>query len=149
MEFLALLMSVLAADRVSKLIVTESMQLGESIKFFGDYFHWTFILNEGAAFGMLQGGRWIFIALALIIVVMGYYFRKDIVKQDWLTQCGVACFIAGTIGNLIDRALFGAVIDFIDLRVWPIFNVADMGVCLGVALLLWSILWQKQQEKHS
>ncbi|MDO4935670.1 MAG: signal peptidase II [Phascolarctobacterium sp.] len=149
MEFLALLMSVLAADRVSKLIVTESMQLGESIKFLGDYFHWTFILNEGAAFGMFQGARWIFITLALIIVAMGYYFRKDIVKQDWLTQCGVACFIAGTIGNLIDRALFGAVIDFIDLRVWPIFNVADMGVCLGVALLLWSILWQKQQEKHS
>ncbi len=149
MEFLALLMLVLAADRVSKLIVTEYMRLGESIEFLGEYFHWTYILNEGAAFGLLQGGRWIFIALALIIVVMGYYFRKDILQQDWLTQCGVACFIAGTIGNLIDRALFGAVIDFIDLRVWPIFNVADIGVCLGVALLLWSILWQNQQEKNS
>lgn len=139
-------MVVLAADRVTKLIITETFALGESVEV-AKYFHWTFIVNKGAAFGMLQGSRLLFIAFAVAVLAGIFYFRKDILQQDWLTQSGVACFAAGTVGNLIDRALFGGVIDFIDLRVWPIFNVADIAVCLGVAFLIWSIVWTEQLKK--
>lgn len=140
-------MVVLAADRVTKLIITETFALGESVEV-AKYFHWTFIMNDGAAFGILQGSRWLFVIFAVVVLAGIICFRKDILEQDWLTQSGVACFAAGTVGNLIDRALFGGVIDFIDFRVWPVFNVADIAVCLGVALLMWSIIWTEQLKKN-
>lgn len=149
MELLALFMAVLAMDRVSKLIITENFGVGESVPLLGNWFSCTFVMNKGAAFGMLEGQRWLFILLAVVVLVGIVYFRKDILKQDVLTQCGVGFFAAGTVGNMIDRFLFGAVIDFIDFKIWPVFNVADMAVCLGVALIFGSVLWTERLQKNS
>lgn len=149
MELLALFMVVLAADRVSKLIITENFGVGETVPLLGNWVNCTFIMNKGAAFGMLQGNRWLFISIAVLVLVAVVYFRKDILQQDYLTGCGVSCFAAGALGNLIDRSLFGAVIDFIDFKVWPVFNVADMAVCIGVVLMMWSILWTGKLQKNS
>lgn len=137
-------MVVLAADRVTKLLVTELFSLGESVPVAGNVLHWTFVMNRGAAFGMLEGSRWLFIAIAVMVLCAGFYFREDILRQDWLTQVGVACFGAGAMGNLIDRTLFGGVIDFIDFRIWPVFNVADIAVCFGVACIIGSVVWMKE-----
>lgn len=137
-------MVVLAADRVTKLLITELFSLGESVPVVGNVLHWTFVMNRGAAFGMLEGSRWLFIAIAVMVLCGGFYFREDILQQDWLTQVGVACFGAGAMGNLIDRTLFGGVIDFIDFRIWPVFNVADMAVCFGVACIIGSMIWKKE-----
>ena len=149
MELLALFMAVLAMDRVSKLIITENFGVGESVSLLGNWFSFTFVMNKGAAFGMLEGQRWLFILLAVAVLVGIVYFSTDILKQDVLTKCGVGFFAAGTAGNLIDRALFGAVIDFIDFKIWPVFNVADMAVCLGVALIFGSVLWTEWLQKNS
>lgn len=137
-------MVVLAADRVTKLLITELFSLGESVPVAGNVLHWTFVMNRGAAFGMLEGSRWLFIAIAVMVLCAGFYFREDILRQDWLTQVGVACFGAGAMGNLIDRTLFGGVIDFIDFRIWPVFNVADIAVCFGVACIIGSVVWMKE-----
>ncbi len=144
MEVLALAMVVLAADRFTKLLITEMFSLGESVPVAENVLHWTFVMNRGAAFGMLEGSRWLFITVAVAVLCAGFYFREDILKQDWLTQVGVACFGAGAMGNLIDRTLFGGVIDFIDFRIWPVFNVADMAVCFGVACILGSVVWRQE-----
>lgn len=137
-------MVVLAADRVTKLLITELFSLGESVPVVGNVLHWTFVMNRGAAFGMLEGSRWLFIVIAVMVLCAGFYFREDILRQDWLTQVGVACFGAGAMGNLIDRTLFGGVIDFIDFRIWPVFNVADIAVCFGVACIIGSVVWMKE-----
>jgi len=144
MELMTLAMVVLAADRVTKLLITELFSLGESVPVAGNVLHWTFVMNRGAAFGMLEGSRWLFIAIAVMVLCAGFYFREDILRQDWLTQVGVACFCAGAMGNLIDRTLFGGVIDFIDFRIWPVFNVADIAVCFGVACIIGSVVWMKE-----
>jgi len=144
MELLILAMVILAADRVTKLFVTELFVLGESLPVVEDVLHWTYVMNKGAAFGMLEGSRWLFIVIAVLTLCAVYYFREDILQRDIMTKVGITCFAAGALGNLIDRIFFGGVIDFIDFRIWPVFNVADMGVCFGVACVIWSVVWKKE-----
>ena len=124
---LALLVVLL--DQATKYYVVTHFALGESVPVINNVFHWTFILNRGAAFGMLGGSRWLFV-----------YMRREIVKSGVMACWGTALFAGGALGNLIDRTTRGVVIDFFDFRIWPIFNVADIAICVGVGLSIWSIL---------
>lgn len=140
MLFAIIAILVIIIDQFTKYLVVSHMALGESLPVIENIFHWTYILNEGAAFGMFVGARYIFIAIATCVIVGVYFFRKDIMELGPWAIYGTSLFCGGAIGNLIDRAKTGKVVDFFDFRVWPVFNVADIAICVGVGMLVWSIL---------
>lgn len=140
MNFLLIAAAVIIIDQFTKYIVVQNFFLGESIPVIPNVFHWTYILNPGAAFGMLEGSRWLFVLIAAAVIAGVWFFRREIRQEGLLIEAGSALFVGGAIGNLIDRILHGVVIDFFDLRIWPIFNVADIAICVGVGLILWKII---------
>lgn len=134
---------VIAADQASKAAIIAAFQLGEGIALTG-FFNLVFVFNRGAAFSFLAtaGGwqRWFFAALALgVSAYIVSLLRKH--AEQKLMCTALAMVMGGAIGNVIDRFIHGAVVDFLDVHVagwhWPAFNVADSAICIGVVLLLW------------
>ena len=98
----------------------------------------TYVENTGAAFGIMKDMRWFFILLTVVLLaILFYLFKKSYVKNLFM-RTGLLLIISGAIGNLIDRILFGYVVDFIDFYIidFPVFNVADCLICVGAAMLL-------------
>lgn len=133
-------LTVVILDQFSKYIVVENMALGESIPIIEEVFHLTYILNPGAAFGMFAHNRLFFIAIAVVVIGIIIWARKEILASPWEVKAGCGLFLGGAIGNLIDRARQGLVIDFFDFRIWPVFNIADIAICIGVGLIIWNLL---------
>lgn len=133
-------LAVVILDQFSKYIVVENMALGESIPIIEEVFHLTYILNPGAAFGMFAHNRLFFIAIAVIVIGIFIWARREILASPWEVKAGCGLFLGGAIGNLIDRARQGLVIDFFDFRIWPVFNIADIAICIGVGLIIWNLL---------
>ena len=140
MCFLLVALLVIIFDQLTKYYVVSNFYLGESVPVLENIFHWTYILNPGAAFGMFEGSRWFFVVIAIGVLVGIWYMKDEINEGGWMMQYGAALFGGGAIGNLIDRARSGLVIDFFDFRIWPVFNVADIAICVGVAMILWKVL---------
>jgi signal peptidase II len=140
MYFLLVALLVIIFDQLTKYYVVSNFYLGESVPVIENIFHWTYILNPGAAFGMFEGSRWFFVVIAIGVLVGIWYMKNEINEGGWMMQYGAALFGGGAIGNLIDRARSGLVIDFFDFRIWPVFNVADIAICVGVAMILWKVL---------
>lgn len=132
--------TVVIIDQFSKYIVVENMALGESIPIIENIFHLTYILNPGAAFGMFAHNRLFFIGIAVVVIGLIIWARKEILASPLEVKAGAGLFLGGAIGNLIDRARQGVVIDFFDFRIWPIFNIADIAICIGVGLIIWNLL---------
>lgn len=133
-------LAVVILDQFSKYIVVENMALGESIPVIEEVFHLTYILNPGAAFGMFAHNRLFFIAIAVVVIGIIIWARREILASPWEVKAGCGLFLGGAIGNLIDRARQGLVIDFFDFRIWPVFNIADIAICIGVGLIIWNLL---------
>ena len=140
MYFLLVALLVIIFDQLTKYYVVSNFYLGESVPVIENIFHWTYILNPGAAFGMFEGSRWFFVVIAIGVLVGIWYMKDEINECGWMMQYCAALFGGGAIGNLIDRARSGLVIDFFDFRIWPVFNVADIAICVGVAMILWKVL---------
>lgn len=136
MPVLCIALVTVLVDQGSKWLIRDVMMLHESIPVMPGIFHITYILNRGAAFGILENQRWLFLAIALILFLIYGMFRRKIPHHP-LVQLGTGMLLGGSLGNAIDRGLCGAVTDFFDFRVWPVFNIADIGIVLGVCLLLW------------
>lgn len=133
-------LAVVILDQFSKYIVVENMALGESTPIIEEVFHLTYILNPGAAFGMFAHNRLFFIAIAVVVIGIIIWARREILASPWEVKAGCGLFLGGAIGNLIDRARQGLVIDFFDFRIWPVFNIADIAICIGVGLIIWNLL---------
>lgn len=146
MPYFILALFWVALDQATKYYVASHFQVGESVPVIQNIFHWTYVLNPGAAFGIFEGQRWIFIIIALGVMFCLWYLREEIIAGGLWMKLGSALFGAGALGNVIDRARQGLVIDFFDFRIWPVFNVADIGICVGVAMIVWSILLQEREE---
>ena len=134
---------VLAAiDQAIKYAIRTNMDLKETIPVVENVFHITYIQNPGASFGVLQGqtALLIVVPVILIVAIIVYLYAKT--KGSHFTlPLSLALICAGGFGNLIDRIRFGAVVDFIDFRVFPIFNAADIFVCTGSGLLILYMLF--------
>jgi signal peptidase II len=138
LSFLALIL-----DQWSKQIVDGSMQLFQSIPIM-PYFNLTYVHNTGAAFSFLSqaGGwqRWFFAGLALTVSVIITVWLARLKKHETLLAVALSLVLGGAVGNLVDRLLYGYVIDFLDVYYqnwhWPAFNIADSAITLGVALML-------------
>lgn len=136
------------ADQAVKLGIVRTMQLGESIPVLQGIFHITYIENPGAAFGMFANQRWMFIIAGIIVVLAAGAMYRRLSGTGRLVRWGSALLLGGAVGNLIDRIRLGRVIDFLDFRVWPVFNIADIGICVGVACLIYALLYDGEKERE-
>ncbi len=132
---LALALSVFLADQGLKKLVEGSMRLGETIPVIPNVLHLTYIKNDGGAFGILggQSGLLLLGSTVAVAFVMWTLFRGSPTRA---TTLGCGLILGGAAGNLLDRLSTGLVTDYVDLRVWPVFNTADAAIVLGVAILL-------------
>lgn len=137
-------LAVVAADQATKLLVVTHMTLHESIEVVDGFFSLTYVRNTGAAFGLLAGSLesvrvpFFLLVAASAVVLLVLFLRAVPVHRRWIVvACG--CVVGGALGNMIDRVFYGEVIDFLDVYVgsyhWPAFNVADMAITSGVAIL--------------
>ncbi|MDT8901528.1 signal peptidase II [Anaeroselena agilis] len=141
MPIIILALAVIALDQVSKAYLQANMAPGASVPVIPGIFHITYVLNPGAAFGILEHQRWFFVAVALLLLAVIVYLYPRIPAGYGLLRLGVALQTGGAAGNAIDRLKTGYVVDFFDFRVWPVFNVADIAIVVGVALIVYSILF--------
>ncbi len=128
---------VVVLDQLAKYLIRTNMVLDTSIPLIDGIFHITYIHNSGAAFSIFQNKTGFLIAMQLIVIaaVLVYLIKKQ-KKEHWCLLLSLSLIGAGGIGNLIDRVTNGYVVDFLDFRFWPIFNVADISVCIGCGLLV-------------
>lgn len=134
---------IITFDYIIKLKVKSNMNVGESIKVIGDFFKITYIQNKGAAFGMLQDKQIVFLVIGFITIA--FLINLFLKTNDNITKTSISMVIGGAIGNIIDRLLYGYVVDMFDFSgVWSyIFNFADVCVVLGVGILALAIIRQK------
>ena len=135
------IISIVIVDQLTKYLVRRNFQLFESKPIFS-FLSLTYIQNTGIAFGMFQNEQYsnIFFIFVSIGIIFGMYiwYEKILYYGRNLAQTGVSLIYAGAIGNLIDRIIFGKVIDFIDLHFWPVFNIADSSITIGGIILFLS-----------
>jgi signal peptidase II len=129
--------AVTILDQVAKWFVQGHMELGESIPLISHVFHLTYIMNPGAAFGILEYQHTFFLGIVVILFAAYLIMRRRIPKNPVYFPIGIGMVLGGALGNAIDRVRYQGVVDFFDFRVWPIFNVADIAICVGMALILW------------
>jgi len=136
---------ILLVDRVSKFVVMAQMTEGQSIPLIPPLLYLTYVQNRGAAFGFFQGKVALLSAIAVLCLLFILTQWKLIRTKSAFVRWGVSIALAGAIGNLVDRLRWGAVIDFVDIRVF-VFNVADVAIVFGVALLFWEVLVHDRQR---
>ena len=144
------------ADQVSKTIVVKTMSLYESIPVIQNFFHFTYITNDGMAFGInFPFGYYIFTIVSVLLTLFLFWYLWSVRTHSIVIRLGISFIIAGAIGNLIDRIFLGAVIDFLDFMIgnfhWYVFNLADSYVTVGMVLVLVDsiILEKKRESAHS
>ena len=147
-EFIIILL--IAIDQISKLLVLNYLKEIGSLPIIQNVFHFTYVENRGAAFGMFQNNQILFIIVALIASIYGLYYLHT-KKVDTVGKIGILLIISGALGNLIDRVRLGFVVDYFDFRIiWNyVFNIADIFVVLGTILLCIYILnYSKRKTKN-
>ena len=137
---------LLGLDQFTKAWVSAAMLPGQSIPLVSSILHLTYVQNTGAAFGLFKNQQPVFIGFSLLVIGWILWEICTRVQMGWRLRWANALVLAGAIGNLIDRLCLGYVVDFIDFRVWPVFNVADSAITIGVSCLL--IEWWLEQSRH-
>ncbi|HPG59920.1 MAG TPA: signal peptidase II [Candidatus Wallbacteria bacterium] len=136
----------LALDQLTKYAVIKTMILGQSIPVINEVLHFTYVHNYGAAFGLFQKKWYLFIAVASISIMVIVYYSKFLAPNNLWVQTALALLLAGALGNLIDRLKYRYVVDFIDVRFWPVFNIADIVINVGVGMLIVEMFWESHEE---
>lgn len=143
---------LILVDQLTKYMIVKSMEIGESISIIGDILKITSHRNYGAAWGMLQNQMMFFYIITVIVLIALCYFYYKEAADNLLMQSGLMLIFAGAIGNFIDRLFRGNVVDFIDTKIinydFPIFNVADSCLTIGVFILLYELLFNQKEEKQ-
>ena len=137
--------AILVLDRVTKFLVSNELNLNSSIPLIKGIFYISLVHNRGAAFGFLKNQLPLFIATSLIAIILIWRALKSN-KYSKTYTIALSLILAGALGNLVDRLLYGYVIDFLDFRVWPVFNVADSAITIGAIILGWSIIFSKDRK---
>ena len=132
---------VLVLDRISKFFIIKYIPLNSSIDF--SFFSFSHVLNTGTVFGLLKNSSWFFIIFAA--AVSAFLILKYRKFSESL-QPILGLILGGALGNLLDRLLYGAVVDFIDFHFWPAFNIADSAVTIAVILLLYREYFGKKRN---
>lgn len=131
---------VLVVDQLAKLLILSRLRPGETYPLVPRLFHLTLVQNQGIAFGLFHdSGTLLFLVITLSLAVLVFIgFRTPPSRPR--THVGLGLILGGALGNWVDRVRAGAVIDFLDFHIWPVFNLADTAISLGVALLFWEFV---------
>lgn len=134
---------VTVLDQISKYYAKEYLRPIGYFPIIQDVFHLTYVENRGAAFGMFQGQRWIFIVLTVAIAAAIAYYLVKIPGKSIFLKTALSLVLGGAIGNLIDRIRFGYVVDMFDFTLinYPVFNIADSSLVIGSILLGYYLLF--------
>lgn len=154
MLWIILLVLIIFADQLSKWLVVALLQGKESVYVIPGVLRFTYVENDGAAFGMLDDHRWVFLVLSTVMIIaLIFYIVKYKPSSKWV-MTSLILIVGGGIGNMIDRVLLGYVIDFIDFCAFPnlwrwVFNIADSAVCVGTFMLsVWLIIDTVKEYKR-
>lgn len=145
-------LALVAADQIIKYMAVIKLMPVKNIDVIENFFSLTYVENRGAAFGFLQGAKWLFIILTIIICVLCavYYVRLKRENKYKLTRAAIVLICSGAIGNLIDRLFRGYVVDMFNFYIfgfdYPVFNFADICVCIGALLLLSGTLFFDKEK---
>jgi|TARA_B100001996_G_scaffold376755_1_gene358419 signal peptidase II len=141
MSLYGLIVVIVALDQWSKLAIKNSFKLYQSKPIIQDFFHLTYVTNEGMAFGLsFPGGKHILLVMTILLTgfIVGFLWKEK--NGHPFVKYGLALILSGALGNLIDRLVYGKVVDFMDVMIgdfhWYIFNIADSSVTIGMALFI-------------
>ena len=165
---IAIIFSILLLDQISKQLARIFLQPVHSVSVIGDFFRLTYIENPGIAFGLRIGNKITFTILSIIAVTIIFYYLLSL-RNHKMLRLAFASILGGAFGNLIDRFLFGRVVDFLDFEFfdinvpsfqllfmkfsgyqmdrWPVFNVADIAVTVGMALIVLNAILDLRPKK--
>ncbi len=137
---LLIVAATIIIDQLTKFLVVQYMTIGQSISIIDHFLYITSHRNEGAAWGILQGKMLFFYVVTLIVIgVVILWIRRLDVKKEKLLVIALSLILGGAIGNFIDRVMYQHVVDFINTYIFgydfPIFNIADSALCMGVFLM--------------
>lgn len=144
--------TIIALDQWTKALVRQNLPLGAAwvpngldwLQPYARIIHW---YNTGAAFGSFQGYGWVFTGLAFVVAGLIVYYYPKVEPEDGWMRVAMSMQLAGALGNVIDRLLLGGkVTDFLSVGNFPVFNVADSSITLGVGLLLLGAWWKERQS---
>lgn len=153
---------IIVIDQITKWMIVRHLEIGQSIPVIGEFFQITSHRNRGAAFGILQDQRWFFVMITIAIIIgLIWYMRKMWKERNYLFTLALSLVLGGAVGNFIDRLLTGEVVDFLKFRfqfqwfgssidyTYPIFNVADSAIVIGVALIFLDTIlsWNKERKE--
>ncbi len=137
--------TILFLDQLTKFLATKNLELNNPLPVIKGIFSLTLVHNRGAAFGIFRNQLYLFILSSFIAVILIYSALKKR-KNNSLYAFSLSLILGGALGNLIDRVILGYVIDFFDFHFWPVFNIADSAITIGVILLGWQLL--KSEKKN-
>lgn len=150
--FLAAILS-LVADQLSKIWIRARLSEGESMALVPGWIHLDHVRNFGAAWGVLSGQKWLLIVFTVVVIGTIVASAREVAARGKLASLGFGLILGGAVGNLTDRILFGHVTDFFDLdtplavlQTFPVFNVADSALTVGVVLMLCSMLFGREKS---
>ncbi len=143
--FIGLTLFIIILDQASKFIIRKNLQLFESRPVIKGIFHLTRVHNTGAAFGILKGHTGLFLMLGIILLFLVYRYFEKLIADDAVKAIIFACIVGGAIGNFIDRFAFGYVVDFLDFRIWPVFNVADTAITIAVIAYIVHLIFERKK----
>jgi len=144
--FGATALGVLVTDQVTKTMVRSSMEVGQSDPVIEGVLWLTRVHNTGAAFGLFRGQQWMLVIIAVAVLAVIAYVIARVRLESPAARTALALVSAGALGNLIDRVALGGVTDFLDVGWWPVFNSADISLSVGVAILVWWVLFGKEHR---
>jgi signal peptidase II len=134
----AVLLGIFIADRMTKIWAMERLAPRIGLPLL-PFFHLTYVENTGAAFGIGRSRNGFFVILTLTLLGILFFMRRRWPRGDCWLESGFLLVAGGAVGNLYDRLAYGFVVDFLDFRVWPVFNVADSCVTVGACCLAWGL----------
>jgi len=167
MRILIVSIIVFVIDQVSKFLVKQWIGLGDSIKIIGDTVRLTHVQNEGIVFGFIVGNMALFTFISIVGALIIFYYLLRIKNQKFIYRFPLALIFGGALGNIFDRIVFGRVVDFMDLDIpnifipstkilflniplieltrWPVLNIADLSIFMGMLLLFSAVFFAEEE----
>ena len=147
----AVALLILVADQISKYLVLSNLNPGHSWNPVASLTPWvsvTHVTNTGAAFGLFPDQGSLFVIIAVIVVAAIIFYYRHLPAGQWWIKVSLGLQLGGALGNLLDRLRLGYVIDFIDFKIWPVFNLADSAIVIGVAILAYYLLRDRGEKEN-
>lgn len=152
MRYYVIALFVIVMDQLTKWMIVKKMEYGESIEVINNLLYITSHRNRGAAWGILEGKMWFFYLITVAVVIALVYYIQKMAKQSVLIGVSLALMLGGAIGNFIDRVFRQEVVDFVHTYIFaysfPVFNVADASLTMGVGLLIIYMLLEEKLAKE-